>query len=414
MYVSAAGPAAAGDVAAEQRTAARRAVIIRWIALARREMQNYAPLCADGSWELLGVGSQRPDHDLSQIGFPVVQPASLDAYLLRVGGLAGLLERLTRLKVENLNYMPGLERHLAGADIVDLAETFHLFGYQVARARAALGFKLVVSVHETIPFSHENLWTRRKTKEQIYASADHFFTLSRLGKEALALEGVARERISVVPTMGVDTERFRPLPRDAALIARLGIHPDELVILFVGRLTWAKGVFELLNAFKLLVSDPPPGRRRLRLLIVGGGEEASAIRARARRLAIDAQTTLVERVPYEEMPLAHNLADIFVLPSNPTPKWNEQFGAALAESMACGRAVVGATSGAIAEVIGDAGLLVPPGDFVALAAALRRLVADQDRRDELGARARERALAAFSTERIAGQIRRAYERVLSQ
>jgi glycosyltransferase involved in cell wall biosynthesis len=113
------------------------------------------------------------------------------------------------------------------------------------------------------------------------------------------------------------------------------------------------------------------------------------------------------------MPRIHNLADIFVLASQPTPVWQEQFGYVLAESMACGKAVVATTSGSIPEIVGDAGLLVPPSDFQSLAEALGGLLADGARRRELGTRARLRATALFDRRAVSAHLRSHYEALLS-
>ena len=66
-----------------------------------------------------------------------------------------------------------------------------------------------------------------------------------------------------------------------------------------------------------------------------------------------------------------------VVPSLTTPQWKEQYGRIIAEAMACGVPVVGSDSGAIPEVIGDAGLVVSENDPMALADALSRLMSDQ-------------------------------------
>jgi glycosyltransferase involved in cell wall biosynthesis len=152
--------------------------------------------------------------------------------------------------------------------------------------------------------------------------------------------------------------------------------------------------------------------RSIKLLIAGKGPEEAAIRKFIRRLDLERHARLIGPHSYQEMPRIHNLADVFVLASQPIPGWQEQFGYVLAESMACGKAVVATSSGSITEVVGDAGVIVPPSDFQSLAGALGRLLAGPDRRHELGARARMRATELFDLRTVSAQIMSHYEAVL--
>ena len=122
--------------------------------------------------------------------------------------------------------------------------------------------------------------------------------------------------------------------------------------------------------------------------------------------------TFSGRISYTDMPAIHRLADIFVLPSIPTPIWEEQFGMVLVESMASGKAVVSTQSGSIPEVVGDAGVLVPPGDPGALAQELGRLLCDEAWRNELGHRARQRVVSTYAHDIVAERIADAYRSVL--
>jgi glycosyltransferase involved in cell wall biosynthesis len=91
-----------------------------------------------------------------------------------------------------------------------------------------------------------------------------------------------------------------------------------------------------------------------------------------------------------------------------TPSLYEGFGLPAAEAMSCGAAVVVTDGGALPEVVGEAGVVVPKGDATALAAAIGALLDDPARRSELGAAARRRARKTFSWDRAA----LAYEAVL--
>jgi glycosyltransferase involved in cell wall biosynthesis len=175
----------------------------------------------------------------------------------------------------------------------------------------------------------------------------------------------------------------------------------------VANLYREKGIFDLLYAFRRL-SDRSPGAP-LRLLVGGKGRDRDAVESRVRALGLTESVRLIGTHPYAEMPAVHNLADVFVLPSLPAPAWQEQFGYVLAESMACGKAVVSTMSGSIPEVVGDAGLLVQPNDPVSLASAIGGLLADGAGRRALGQRARQRAESAFNAALVSHDLRTHYK-----
>ena len=106
------------------------------------------------------------------------------------------------------------------------------------------------------------------------------------------------------------------------------------------------------------------------------------------------------KVASGEMPQFYNSLDLLVVPSLTQPNWKEQFGRVIMEAMACGVPVIGSDSGEIPHVLGDAGVIVPEGDIPALARALDALIQDSQRRRELAALGRARALTTFSQQRV--------------
>src|SRR4051812_16825079 len=104
--------------------------------------------------------------------------------------------------------------------------------------------------------------------------------------------------------------------------------------------------------------------------------------------------------------------DVLVVPSRTTRNWAEQFGRVIVEAMARDVPVVGSSSGAIPEVIGDAGLVVPEGDVEALAAALTRLRAEDDLRRTLVERGRQRVKRVYAEDIVMRGTVAFYEKVL--
>jgi glycosyltransferase involved in cell wall biosynthesis len=295
-----------------------------------------------------------------------------------------------------------LEQHLRGADVVHAAELGYWFSWQAARLKRQLGFKLALTVWETLPFgaAYRNVRTRRYRRE-VLAAADVFLATTERARDALVLEGAQASRIRVVPP-GVDVERFATAREPAP-------SPDgRHLILSIGRLVWEKGHQDLLRAVALLRTR---GRDDVRVLIVGVGPEERRLRGVVRDLGLEDVVELRGGLPYDEVPSAFAQASCLVLASLPTPFWEEQFGMVLAESIAAHVPIVAAASGAIPEVVGGSGTLFPSGDWVGLADAL----ADGPL---AGAPVTRRApepqrLERFSNAAMAARLRAAYDELLA-
>jgi glycosyltransferase involved in cell wall biosynthesis len=199
-----------------------------------------------------------------------------------------------------------------------------------------------------------------------------------------------RGPVCVTPQLGLDPEVFEPA-RAVELRQSLGL--EGFVAGFIGRWVEAKGVWTLLHA----VRDMPD----VQLALVGGGPLGPAIESWMTDNHLESRLRLIASVPHEAIVQYLNALDVLVLPSLTTPTWKEQFGHVLIEAMACGVPVVGSNSGAIPDVIGEAGLVFPEGDVAALRAALTRLRDDAHECERLGAAGRARVLERFTHARIA-------------
>jgi glycosyltransferase involved in cell wall biosynthesis len=193
--------------------------------------------------------------------------------------------------------------------------------------------------------------------------------------EILRLWGF-RGAMSVIP-YGVDDALFNVRPRGE----RIG---------FVGRLVPEKGLRDLLELGS-------------RLLVVGDGPLAGELQA--------AGAEVVSARSSEELARQLERMAVLAVPSRTTPTSKEQFGRMAAEAMAAGVPVVAYDSGALPEVIGDTGVIVPEGDRTALVAAIHRVLADPR---DLAMRARKRASAIYRWDAVAGRMVELYERCVWQ
>lgn len=189
----------------------------------------------------------------------------------------------------------------------------------------------------------------------------------------------------VIPAIGVDTRLFAP----AAAEHR------RFTVGYVGRLDRAKGLRDLVIACAALKDID------FQLQVVGDGPYRDQLVTDARVAGISDRLTLTPSTPSEDLRNVYTQLSVLVLPSLTTPTWKEQFGRVLTEAMACGVPVIGSSSGAIPEVIGDAGLIFPESDVQALSMILRQLASDRTRLELLSRRGIERVQAHYTQDRIA-------------
>ncbi len=201
-----------------------------------------------------------------------------------------------------------------------------------------------------------------------------------------------RGPLRVIPQFGVDEDTFSPHPFPPLLQEAEGGRAGEVRVGYAGRFVPQKGLLDLLEA--------AAGLPWVHLLLVGGGILKPELQRRAGQPDLCGRVEFAGRVPSSALPDLYRRMDVLALPSRTTLTWKEQFGRVLIEAMACGIPVVGSSCGEIPHVIGEAGLVYPEGDTVALRAALERL-RDPALRAELGRRGRERILAYFTQKQVA-------------
>jgi glycosyltransferase involved in cell wall biosynthesis len=198
---------------------------------------------------------------------------------------------------------------------------------------------------------------------------------------------------------GVPLDSFFP-SRNELLRRELGIH-DKFVVGYVGRFSSEKGLSTLLRALKHLPDS-------VHCFCVGDGPWLTSFRRKVAELGLQQRLHWVSRVADRDVVAHMNALDVLILPSETTSGWKEQFGRVLPEAMACGVPIIGSNSGAIPEIIGDAGKVFPEGDHDALAAAIRNLYENPALRSQLARKGIERAREYFSCEAFAKKLVQLY------
>ena len=226
----------------------------------------------------------------------------------------------------------------------------------------------------------------RLVERRLFGGGDAVLVVSEALRRYAVARG-ARPTHTHVLANAVDTVRFHP-GADMAARARWGLPPDALVVGFAGSLKPWHGVETLLGAFALLQPQAPEAR----LLIVGTGPREAEIRTHAGELGLGAAAVFTGAVAHDAMPGLLAAMDIGVAPYLAVPDFYFS-PLKLYEYMAAGLAVVASEAGEIPTLVrdGHTGLLCPPGDVTALAAALLRLARDPALRQRLGMAARVEA-----------------------
>ena len=236
---------------------------------------------------------------------------------------------------------------------------------------------------------------------RVFGCADAVIAISEAIGGELSAAGFLR--ILQIPN-GVDTDRFAPVEpgERQRLRARFGLSEHAWVLAFVGRLSAEKGLDFLLPAW---AAAAPPGGV---LVLAGAGPEEAALRWRADALGVAGSVRFAGLVAQVEDLLG--AADAFVLSSR-----SEGMSNALLEAMACGLPCVSTRVSGSEDLIEDgrSGLLVPPGDTDALAAAIRGLFERPAEAWRMGEEARHTIERTCSAHAVAEQYRALYDALLA-
>lgn len=218
-----------------------------------------------------------------------------------------------------------------------------------------------------------------------------------------AATGVSQEIVAKLQEIGFPSNRTWYAPNGVPILAsteiarvevcsRLGLDPESLLVVFVGRLAAPKMPEWLLDAWIAVQHKYP----KTQLVFVGEGEKRGMLEARAREAGLEHAIVFTGQVKNVDDYLRST--DIFVFPSR-----SEGMPLSLLEAMAAGLPVIGSKVGGLADVIRheENGFLVEPGDQGGLVSCLSLLMGSEERRSELGNKARHTVNQHFSLDAVA-------------
>jgi len=211
------------------------------------------------------------------------------------------------------------------------------------------------------------------------------------------------ERPHLLSPLGVDVDFFKPdAGQRARTFEQLGWRSDgPPVIGFSGRLVPAKGLSLLMQALDAC-TEP------WRALFLGAGQMEPELRKWS---ASYGDNVRILRVPHDAVPSYINAMDILCAPSQTTPAWREQFGRMLVEAFACGVPVIGSNSGEIANVVGNAGVIVDENDVAGWTHAIQDLLSSPGKRRELSDSGLELARSRYTWPVIAREYLSFFEKL---
>ncbi|MBD2676615.1 MULTISPECIES: glycosyltransferase [Nostoc] len=223
----------------------------------------------------------------------------------------------------------------------------------------------------------------------------------------------SKGNIDMIPC-GTDIDKFGEIPRSVAR-EKLGIAPEAKIVLYVGRFDRRKGIETLVRA---VAKSSFRGEDNFQLIIGGGsrpgqsdGIERDRIASIVTELGLENCTTFPGRLDDTILPFYYAAADVCVVPSHYEP-----FGLVAIEAMASKTPVVASNVGGLQFTVVPevTGLLAPPKDEVAFAAAIDRILTNPTWRDQLGEAARQRTEIAFSWYSVGFRLTQLYTRLLAQ
>jgi glycosyltransferase involved in cell wall biosynthesis len=230
--------------------------------------------------------------------------------------------------------------------------------------------------------------------------ADRVIAITDGLRDTLVRRGVPADTIDVIPN-GVDTQRFRPLPRDEVLAEHYGLD-GKIVIGYLGSLNWYEGHELLFEAFARLHARHPA----VRLLIVGEGSHLNTLLKLRTQLGLEDEIIMPGSVPFEEVEAHYSLVDIAPVTRLSSPVTETVSPLKPFEAMAMAKTVISSDVAIMTEIIdeGRTGLLFRKGDAGSLEEVLERLVRDPELRERLGVQAREWVVAERDWRTLSGRV----------
>jgi glycosyltransferase involved in cell wall biosynthesis len=310
--------------------------------------------------------------------------------------------------------IPNVTSYKTFLEAVKSSSLIHAHGHpylsSLLAAKLAKRYKkpFVLTQHNTF-IEYNSIWdTVEKLNDlavgkQVLKEAQKIIAVSNATRNYVLSLGADPEKVTVLHN-GVDLERFKPNAQKREWTRKkLGIHPEETVVLTVRRLVYKNGIDTLIEAARTAIQS----NRLLVFLVIGTGPDFNEVKAKIEQLGIGRNFKLAGFISDADLPAYYNAADFFVLPS----KSGEGLPLVGLEAMACGLPLVATNVGGIGEVImKDYGKLVPPDAPEAMAEAVLNF--SSVKLSILREKLRQEIMQRFSWDKNVEKIEKIYEELI--
>lgn len=315
----------------------------------------------------------------------------------------------------HLHFYPKLRKivHQVRPDVFHIdEEPYNLATFHAMRLAQSVNTRTVVFTWQNLfrryplPFNLMERYVLNRTDALLVGNSEAAEVWQRKGYHG---------RMHLIPQFGVDPDIYYRRRR-VTKKGKLSVFKQRkvsstsqptLVIGYVGRLVEEKGLEILLLAASKLIGP-------WSMQILGNGPDRKRLEQVAQWLGVAPRVTFDHKMPSSHLPHYFSGLDVLVLPSLSRSNWKEQFGRVLIEAMACEVIVIGARSGAIPEVVGDAGLTFSEGSTDELQTHLQHLLDDVSLRESLRQKGRQRVIENYSQAAIAQHTVEVYREILGE
>jgi tetratricopeptide (TPR) repeat protein len=305
-----------------------------------------------------------------QYDVSVITSESICGYLTQTSNFHNLQCIALADHNENPTYLPGLEKALAGFDVVVVKERLGMYAYQAMKAKWRHKFRMICWVDNATSFPGNDIIQMRTIRNEVANSADLFIAQTEAARDALILEGIEEARIvGFVPY--VDARVQRTAKTRAKALESLGLYDTDFVIAHIGQIEWEENLFDLVNAVKMLQETDKSLGARAKIVFCGIGSFAGELRERLVMLGLDRQAIYVapSRAAFERVMQA---ADCLYYSTSPARDRLEADPYRIVTAMANQMPLLASRGPLVEEIVGKHRIDFCAGSVTSLAKAIKK------------------------------------------
>lgn len=242
----------------------------------------------------------------------------------------------------------------------------------------------------------------------LYRQANQIVTVTEAFRQNLIERGIPAEKVHTIRN-GADLDFWQPKPGSDDLRTRLGL-VDKFVVLYIGTHGISQALQQALDAAKELEAE-----KDIHFLFVGAGAEKEALQQQAKEQHLQ-NVTFHDSVPKQAVADYYALSDVCLIPLRNIPLFDTFIPSKMFEVMAMERPIIGSVRGEASEILreSNSAIVVEPEDYAALAAAIRTLYQQPQRREQMGREGRRFVAAYYSRCALASEYKTVIQKTIER